>query len=242
MKVPWEMMPGFVGGFLIVWFACLLVAWLYCRKKEWQKRSLPAYEVFKEALLSQPEDARIVLIPGSLSLLAADQIVVFEHFQRLLLQNREFFNRHKVEIFVGCPFKFEILREYTLSNDIQVKIDFLSPDWAGFLMAGMGNINRKEPGITFFNSLSSIESLIWGDTANNTGKTFITSAEPVSLPESAVVSTSMIICEEMYALPAYEEEKPIDRVFMLASDLVRASIILVIIVFSLSETWVNFYK
>lgn len=242
MQVSWEMMPGFVGGFLIVWFACLLVAWLYSRKKDWNKRSLPAYENFKENLLSQPADAKIILIPGSVSILSPDQVVVVEHCQRMLLKNREFFNGHDCEIFVSCPFKYEILHEFVRTNDIKVGIDFLSPDWTGFCMASMGNISRKKPALTFFNSLSAIESLFWGDTANCTGSTFITSAEPAGLPEAAIVSTSMTICEEMYALPAYEEEKPVERIFLLASDLVRATIILVIIVFSLSETYVSLFK
>lgn len=211
------------------------LAWIISRKTKWEKREIQGYNAFKANVFNR-DNQKLILIPGNYSFFSAEQVIALEHCQRFLIENKNSFAHVEINILVSCPFMYEILQNYISVNNINANIDFIALEQFGFIMAAMGIMSRTQPTVAFNNSVFGVEGLMIGEACNEFGDYYLGSTHFSALADGSVSAKHLLMSEEVFALPAYENEKPVDKIFLIASDICRLIIIIIIIFGSIKAT------
>ncbi len=228
MELSWalrrELVQYLLGGYLVI----LAFAWIYLRKKGPRLPLPPQYDQFKQAF-SEASGKNMLFIPGSWSLLNADQAAVFGHCLKFLKNHQQELAERNLTITVSCPFKYGILMDHIAEFNIRAEVEFLALSDMAFTYANMGVVARQSPAVTFYSGCGSAEVLSVGDTARVNGSFFSAVDSFGSMPDAFIVSDCLMMAEEMYALQACESPELSDQVFLLANDIMRFIFILIIL-------------
>ncbi|PKL47980.1 MAG: hypothetical protein CVV42_10880 [Candidatus Riflebacteria bacterium HGW-Riflebacteria-2] len=232
MELSWQMRRELVQYVAAVYLILLFIFWLIRAKLPQKPRHIDAYDDFKEQFAAA-DGQKILLIPGTTSILDTEQTIIMSHCLRFLENHGSDLAQRELTLLVSCPFKYGYLQDFLQDRNIKANLDFLAFDTISFLYAAAGAAERQKPSVTFLSGAFGMENLVLGETVSRHGSIHNACADFSSLPDAVVVANGTIIGEELYALPASESPTTTDKIFLAVNEALKLITIATILIGSI---------